>query len=213
MVLLMLATPFLDMFVPGRILERTLMAVLYVAMLLSAVWAVCRTRGPVIIAGLLAAPAIVLQVLHVVLVNRGIDIAMQLFAIAFVAYVIVAIFRILFSDQPVTYNTIAASLCGYLLLGFLWSAVYQVLEITEPGSFSLPGAEDPTAESPADFSRYALYYSLVTMTTLGYGDIAPRTPPARAFAAVQAVMGQIYLAVLVARLVGLHIVHARQKDR
>ena len=213
MVLLMLVKPFLDVLLAGRILERTLLTVLYVAMLLSAVWAVSRTRGPVIIAALLAAPAIVLQVLHVVLVNRGIDIATQLFVIAFVSYVIVAILRILFSDQRVTYNTIAASLCGYLLLGFLWSSVYQVLEITEPGSFSLPGAWDPTAESPADFSRYALYYSLVTMTTLGYGDIAPRTPPARAFAAVQAVIGQIYLAVLVARLVGLHIVHARQKDR
>ena len=53
-----------------------------------------------------------------------------------------------------------------------------------------------------------LYYSIVTLTTLGYGDITPRTPPARMFAAMEAVTGQIYLTVLVARLVGMHIAHS-----
>ncbi|MHC4107785.1 MAG: potassium channel family protein, partial [Planctomycetota bacterium] len=139
-----------------------------------------------------------------------------LFAVAFLAYAVAAILRVVFTDQRVTYNTIAASLCVYLLLGVLWAAVYSVLELIEPDSFSLPAVDvglSPSADSPDEFSRHALYYSLVTMTTLGYGDIAPQTPPARMFAAVQAVMGQIYLAVLVARLVGLHIVHAQEKDR
>jgi len=54
-------------------------------------------------------------------------------------------------------------------------------------------------------SVFPLYYSFVTMTTLGYGDIVPRSSSARMFAAIEALMGQLYLAVLVARLVGLHI--------
>ena len=216
MVLLMLVAPFLYVIVPGEILERTLVTALFVAVLLSAVWVVSRTRTAVIIATLLGAPAIVLKGLHVALASDGVGIAMQLFAIAFLAYAIVAILRVVFTDQRVTYNTIAAALCVYLLLSILWASVYAALEIVEPGSFSLTAAETdliPSAESPDEFSRQALYYSLVTMTTLGYGDIAPKTPPARMFAAMQAVMGQIYLAVLVARLVGLHIVHAREKDR
>ena len=52
---------------------------------------------------------------------------------------------------------------------------------------------------------------LVTMTTLGYGDVVPMTGPARMFAAMEAVTGQMYLAVLVARLVGMHIVHSRHR--
>lgn len=216
LVLLLLVAPFLHVLVPGRILERTLVTFLFVAMLLSAIWAVSRTRATVIIAALLGAPAIVLQVMHLALASDGVGIAMQLFTIAFLAYAIVTILRVVFTDQRVTYNTIAASLCVYLLLGVLWAAVYSVLELIEPDSFSLPAVDagsSPSADSPAEFSHYALYYSLVTMTTLGYGDIAPRTPPARIFAAMQAVMGQIYLAVLVARLVGLHIVHAHDANR
>ncbi len=212
----MLVAPFLYVIVPGEILEGTLVAVLFVGVLLSAVWAVCRTRTAVIIAMLLAVPAIILQGLHLALDSDGVGIAWRLFAIAFLAYAIVAILRVVFTDQRVTYNTIAASLCVYLLLGLLWASVYVVMELIEPGSFSFAGADaasSPSAESPDEFSRHALYYSLVTMTTLGYGDITPQTPPARMFAAVQAVMGQMYLAVLVARLVGLQIVHARQNDR
>jgi voltage-gated potassium channel Kch len=52
------------------------------------------------------------------------------------------------------------------------------------------------------------YFSFVTLTTIGYGDIVPRSAAGRIFASLEAVMGQIYLAVLVARLVGLHIIHA-----
>ena len=57
-----------------------------------------------------------------------------------------------------------------------------------------------------------MYYSLVTLTTLGYGDITPVTPLARNLAAFEAAMGQLYIAILVARLVGLHIVHSGQED-
>jgi voltage-gated potassium channel Kch len=56
------------------------------------------------------------------------------------------------------------------------------------------------------------YFSFITLTTTGYGDIVPRSPLARTFAMLEAVMGQFYLAVLVARLVGLHIVHAPRAE-
>ena len=75
----------------------------------------------------------------------------------------------------------------------------------------------PDDPGPVRFARegmaYAHYYSFVTMSTHGYGDIVPRTMPARACAALEAVIGQMYLVVLVARLVGLHVAHSAQEAR
>jgi hypothetical protein len=64
-------------------------------------------------------------------------------------------------------------------------------------------------------ASFAVYYSFVTLTTLGYGDVIPQSSPARLLAALEALTGQIYLAVLVARLVGLHVAHttAEHADR
>ncbi len=123
---------------------------------------------------------------------------------------IVVILRYLFSTVDVTANTIGASVCVYLLLAVLWSEIYSILEIVDPGSFKFPATSSEVPRFGRDDSADALYFSLVTMTTLGYGDIVPQTKPARTFASAQAVMGQIYLAVLVARLVGMHIAGSRR---
>src|SRR5262245_38249293 len=93
-----------------------------------------------------------------------------------------------------------AGLSAYLLAGIFFGVFYWVLERTWPGSLAVPsdGAQ-------SDFSlAAAIYYSFVTLTTLGYGDIAPRSEVARGLALLEAVAGQIYLAVMVARLVSLY---------
>lgn len=106
----------------------------------------------------------------------------------------------------ITADKIYGAICVYLLVGFAWAFVYAILEQLQPGSFSIP-------EGPGNVSEYAgrimrmRYFSFVTLTTVGFGDITPRSSAARNLVALEAVMGQIYLAVLVARLVGLHIVH------
>ena len=88
-----------------------------------------------------------------------------------------------------------AALSAYLLAGIFFGLFYWVLEQLHPGTFALTG----------DFSRMgAIYFSFVTLATLGYGDIAPRTDVARGFAIVEGVGGQLFLAVLVARLVSLY---------
>jgi hypothetical protein len=90
---------------------------------------------------------------------------------------------------------IFAALDAYLLAGLLFGVAYSLLEQAWPGSFG--GA------SPFDLGR-AIYFSFVTIATLGYGDIVPVSEPARGLAAVEGVSGQMYLAVLVARLVSLY---------
>ena len=102
-------------------------------------------------------------------------------------------------------------MCIYLLLGVLWALVYSALELLAPESFTIMvagGAGNEAMRFRADQAIFPLYYSFITLTTLGYGDVVPSSPPARMLAALEAIMGQLYLAVLVARLVGLHIAQA-----
>jgi hypothetical protein len=91
-----------------------------------------------------------------------------------------------------------AALSAYLLVGVFFGIVYWVLESTWPASFSVAGAG---GLSRAD----AIYMSFVTLTTVGYGDVVPTSEVARGFVMVEAVAGQLYLAVMVARLVSLYV--------
>jgi len=94
-----------------------------------------------------------------------------------------------------------AGLSAYLLAGVFFGVFYWVLEQTWSGSFAIPGEG-----VQSNFSLTgAIYYSFVTLATLGYGDIVPRSEAARGLAIMEAVAGQLYLAVLIARLVSLYI--------
>ena len=93
---------------------------------------------------------------------------------------------------------LTGALCVYLLIALLFSYGYWLCDKLLPEAFA------PGSAGSEDFGRW-LYFSLVTLTTLGYGDVQPVHPAARTMASMEAVIGQLYLAVLVARLVGLHI--------
>jgi len=103
----------------------------------------------------------------------------------------------------VTGEKIAAAICAYMLLGVLWALLYSLLYSLSAGSFNIEKPE------MSDF----VYYSFVTLSTVGYGDITPLTASARALAYVEAITGQIYLAVLVAGLVGMHITSREYSER
>jgi hypothetical protein len=116
-------------------------------------------------------------------------------------------FFFVFTRQRVTANTVCASLCIYLLLGVIW-ALASTVDLLVAGSFQSTAAgatASPFARFGKGTSTHVLYLSFTTLTTLGYGDIVPVSPIARALTNIEAITGQIYLAVLVARLVGLNI--------
>ncbi len=100
---------------------------------------------------------------------------------------------------------------GFCLLVILWSHRIIMFEVAQPGSFAYDQMLDSDAAGSVALrlvtARFAasLSFSFVTLTTLGYGEITPATTPARMLCSVEAIAGQLYLAVLVARLVGLHI--------
>ena len=107
--------------------------------------------------------------------------------------------------ERVVFDMICGALCVYVLLGMCWANVYVLLERIAPGSFTVDFARyqvDPVRDPFAPMGVF-LYYSFVTLTTVGYGDIVPSSATARWLVWVQAVFGQFYMAVFVARLIGM----------
>lgn len=109
----------------------------------------------------------------------------------------------LFRIRKVNANAICAALCLYLVIGMLWGAFYSVLESVAPGSFS--GILLTHSASSHEMTHHLHYFSYVTLSTLGYGDITPQTRGAAALCQTEAIIGQFLTVVLVARLVGIQV--------
>lgn len=178
--------------------------------LATSAYAISGRKRVLVVALALGLPALGAQLGAVALPGRDTMLVAACFAVLFLAFVTVVIFGSVLSPGKVTRDRIAGSICVYLLLGMVWALLYTALALAQPSAFHLPG------EVARDFgqgSEYAFFYfSFTTLTTLGYGDITPTTPVSQTLAWLEALTGQIYLAILVARLVGLHIVHSGQED-
>jgi voltage-gated potassium channel len=112
-----------------------------------------------------------------------------------------------------TGDALLAAVCGYLLLGIIWSLLYSAVETAAPGSFRVQSPEHTPSAPPPTADRAALgYFSFVTLSTVGYGDVTPATRVARTLAWLEAVAGQVYLAVIVAGLVGYRVSLALQQS-
>ena len=184
---------------------RILMNAFITAILISGVYAVSKKKHIPIIAALLALPMVTsIWASHFVKIPSLVLVG-DCFGIAFIAFLVAVILSFIFGEQEVTSNVIYGAIVVYLLIAIMWAFVFSVLESIHPGSFAI-------GESQIEAGRSLfIYYSFVTITTLGYGDITPITATASSFSVLEAVTGQIYLVVLVARLVGMHI--AQSMDR
>ncbi len=109
-----------------------------------------------------------------------------------------------FGKGPVDANRIVGAVSIYFLIGLAWAFVYALIELMSPGSFKMASG-GPIIETRPGFVNEFIYFSNVTLTTLGYGDVIPLTSPARMFATLEAMIGQLYVAIVIARLVGLQI--------
>ena len=108
--------------------------------------------------------------------------------------------------EKVTSNTLYGAVCSYLLIGLTFTYLFLLIYELDPNSFRFLFPNE-ISQLPQNFT----YYSFVTLTTLGYGDILPVSIPAKTFAWFEAVIGQVYLTILIAQLVGLFIVHKQKK--
>ncbi len=121
--------------------------------------------------------------------------------IAFVVFT----FRYVNEEGPVTSHRIQAAVAAYLLMTIAFALGYILISFQIPGAFTF--SDRPPEIGDARFGYIFHYFSLVTITTLGYGDILPVHPFSRTLATVEALVGQLYPAVLLARLVSLSVAH------
>src|SRR5262245_11570961 len=168
-------------------------------------------RGALVFALCLLVPSLLLELATFLLWPEELAFYHHLLRFAFLAFVIVGLLRQLFLPGPVTFDTISASLCVYLLLGLAWGHVFVMMQTVAPGAFVTvvrPAGGLAAAAGEPGLTLRMVYFSLVTLTGVGYGDILPATTSARMGAVTEAVMGQAYLYVMVARLVGMQVSQA-----
>jgi hypothetical protein len=139
--------------------------------------------------------------------SRWLLVAADLLAAGFFAFALYGILRAILLKQ-ISAGAILGTVCGYLLLGIIWSLLYYAVETAVPGSFSMPAGGSVEVAEARPVRGTLSYYSFITLATVGYGDVTPRTPLARTLAWLEAITGQFYLAVLVAGLVGLKVTQA-----
>ncbi len=123
----------------------------------------------------------------------------------FLTIVVVVILRHLLHVDKVTADNLAGAICVYLLLAIIWTYFFLILEFLSPESFSFTQGDQRLELWLSKEFHPFLYFSLVTITTVGYGDMAPISTFARSLSTMEALVGQIYLTVLVAGLVGMYL--------
>ena len=205
--LYLVAGPFLKILPHAELLVQAL----FTAVLFSAVYTIHRKSylmWPAL--ALLAVTTILIWINLFNLVSIS-GKAIDILAVFYLGMLVYSFAHYIVKAQKVDSELISAVLCLYFLLALLWASIYMLLEECIPGSFAGQGLVP--GQSVGKEFNYFNYLSFVTITTLGYGDITPQKPGAMALCQVEAVLGQFYTAVVIARLVGIHVAQELTKKK
>jgi hypothetical protein len=178
---------------------RILMDILWSAIFVSAIYAVSQKKRHIAIAVVLALPMLGSIWTKYFFQHKALIVVGSLCGAAFFLFAIIQMLIFIYGHKEVTRDLIVGAAVVYLFMALMWTFIFVVVETLHPGSFNLP--EDLNIAATRQF----VYYSFVTLTTLGYGDITPITSMARSLCILEAVIGQLYLVVQVAWLVGVHV--------
>ena len=174
--------------------------------LITATMSLCVERRSRTLGLLLGIPAIGLTLgrnlfpgseVHLVLMSAHVT------SMLFLTFVVAMILQSLMTQSAVTKDSMAGACCGYVLMGAICAEIFGLLELNVPNSFQVGLTFPDWTDDPLQRWLTLEYFSLTTLTTLGFGDVIPITPAARGLAVFEAICGQFYLAVLVAGLVNL----------
>ncbi|MBS1544065.1 MAG: hypothetical protein JST14_10555 [Bacteroidetes bacterium] len=151
----------------------------------------------------LATLAAALRVVNFLTPSVNLNAVNDALTILFFVFLSYFVLHHIFKDGPVNFYRIQGSLVVFMIMGFFWAFLYHLLEDVNPGSFA-------TMKGPVtlDYGQY-VYFSFVTMTTLGYGDITAVHPIARSLVVFEGMIGLLYPTVMVARLVAMELEHSR----
>ncbi len=176
------------------------------ALMLAAIISLCFERQQRFFALLLGVPSIVFSLISHVLAGVANEWALLLGHLCEASFLLssaILIVKLLFSSRSLSWDSILGAICGYLFLGLGWAVIYSMIEKLAPGSLNVSESLGSLGKAGAPQSDVMVYYSFVTLTTVGYGDITPLTPLTRTCAWIEAMTGQFYLAVIVAGLVSM----------
>jgi len=199
----------------GHAVAQTFVTASLSLVLLAALYAFRTARTYFTIALILIVPSIGCRVALQFTANSTLEIVGGLSSCLFLSVTVFALVSRLFIVRSVTLDTISAAICAYLLMGVAWAYAFAVVELQRPGSFSAalfqraPGNLAPLLASLHSF----IYYSFVCLTTTGFGDIAPVSEGARTLSVMESIVGQLYMAILIARLVSLEVAQSMMKER
>ncbi len=177
---------------------RVVIDSLFTLLMLAGVSAISRQRTAARVVAVIAVAGLVIRWLGQFTPSPPMQIAVALSGVASVVALSYVVLSQVLRAGPVNKHRITGAIAGYLLFGLAWGEAYLAVELWRPGSFF-------TAGSVALIPESWMYYSFVTLTTVGYGDITPVSSPARSLAILEALTGQLYPAILLARLVALEV--------
>ena len=176
---------------------------LFTSILLLSIYIVSNNKRVLLIGTALIVPALLFSWISIIDETVWMKIISKGLTALFILYTIVILSKRVFFSKKVHPHLIHGALCIYLLTGILWAIVYALINIIDPNSFNFPNHLLNT-HNPEDFKaqfEHFLYYSYVTLTTLGFGEITPVSALTRSLSALEAITGQFYIATLVASLV------------
>ncbi len=199
----------------GRFSSRTIGQVLFAGLLIAGVSTAAGQSGAVRWLAILAGLAVLLGLLQHLSVLEGnvLFFAAGSVRVLFLFLAMRAVFRHIMHSDSVTLDTILGAVCVFLMLTLVFAEGYRILDTVDPDAIQYVDDRLPD-ELPPGYShdRYT-YFSVVTITTLGYGDILPVSSAARALVQIEAILGQLYMALVLAWLVGLFMTeHVRARD-
>ncbi len=167
-------------------------------LLISGVFIAWRRRAVFFLASFIALVALFVRWAAFLFPANALGMWPEVVAIPAILMLLYILLSQVFAPGPVTRTRILGAIAGYLVLGFGWAHAYAIVASIIPGSFTVPQRELHSV------SEWA-YYSFVTLTTVGFGDIVPTHPVARSLTVGEVLTGQLYLAILIGRLVGMQI--------
>lgn len=183
----------------------------FVLFLVNAVYTLSGDKRQFRWALVLGLPALLAQLSVYSLPNQAFLVASTVLTIPFLVLVIKVIFAAVLAPGEIWTDKLAGAISVYLLLGLLWAFLYALAALLAPDAFAVRGAVtlDQYLRSGAEYTF--IYYSFVTLTTLGYGDITPTHLFSQTLAWLEAVTGQLFLAITIASLVGARIAHSGKR--
>ena len=189
--------PFVEEVKGGDVIVSILLSLV----LLSAVFAVADRKGVFFVALVLAIPAIAGRWINHFRPDLISPPVFLIAGLALIAFVVANLLRFILRAPSVNTEVLCASISAYLMLGLLWTVAYWLVAQVTPNAFAF-NTPTGTKETMSGFN--AFYFSFITLSTVGYGDITPVSKVARMLAAMEAITGLLYVAVLIARLVAIY---------